>query len=284
MAETFDLAWNWREQNQYFQERLCAQLIQALASCSNVLYEMFNEGEWYDPAQRRRHERHFLRFFRARTSTPLLSNLDHIKGDALLRDDADVVTLHPKGWVGVFAPFAQGFHSAPAKPYLYSEPVPEFDGDAPPLADVRRSVWETALAGAGWVNQNDLSFGWDSRTAVRARAEIRDRAYDWAGHCARFFNQSGVRFWEMEPRGALASSGICLAQPGEAYVVLATGQPKLTVDLSARPDAQYDARWYSPDAGTFQTSGTVQGGSTAQEFVPPSADDVVLLLQRRTRR
>ena len=27
MPEQFDAAWNWREQNQYFQERFCARLI-----------------------------------------------------------------------------------------------------------------------------------------------------------------------------------------------------------------------------------------------------------------
>ena len=54
MPEAFDPEWNWREQNQYFQERFCARLITELKPCSNVLYEIFNEGEWYDREQRQR--------------------------------------------------------------------------------------------------------------------------------------------------------------------------------------------------------------------------------------
>jgi hypothetical protein len=156
----FDPAWDWREQNQYFQERFCARLIAELSSCSNVFYEMFNEGEWYDREKRHRHEQHFLAFFRVRCRNLLLSNSDHIALDDPHADPKlDVITLHPKDWVGHFPVFEHGFGGTPAKPYLYSEPVPEFNGETPSLDDVRRSVWETALAGAGWVNQNILHVG-----------------------------------------------------------------------------------------------------------------------------
>ena len=196
MPEQFDPDWNWREQNQYFQERFCARLIAEFAPCSNVLFEMFNEGEWYDRQKRNRHEQHFLAFFRARCDNLLLSNSDHIASDDPHTDPKlDVVTLHPKDWVGHFPVFERGFRKMPPKPYLYSEPVPEFDGETPSLDDVRRSVWETALAGAGWVNQNDPSFGWDGCAVIAVQATARDRAYDIAGHCARFFNQGEVRFW-----------------------------------------------------------------------------------------
>jgi len=66
---------------------------------ANVIYEMFNEGEWYDKASRRRHEQHFLAFFRARCANILLSNSDAIAGDRPHEDaKVDVVSLHPQGW------------------------------------------------------------------------------------------------------------------------------------------------------------------------------------------
>ncbi|MBM3497692.1 MAG: hypothetical protein FJX74_03375, partial [Armatimonadetes bacterium] len=220
MAESFSPEWEWRARNQYFQERFCARLIAELAPGPNVLYEMFNEGEWYDPEQRRRHEQHFLSFFRARCANLLVSNTDHLRGDDPHNDPkVDTVSLHPHGWVGHFPTFEKGFRDPSPRPYLYSEPVPEFDGESPPLGEVRRSLWETALAGAGWVNQNDTSFGWNPRAAIASRAAARDRAYDQAGHCARFMNDGGVRFWEMAPHGELAGTGVCLARPGEEYVV-----------------------------------------------------------------
>ena len=153
MGETFDATWSRRQRNQYLQERFCARLISALAPYSNVLYEMFNEGEWYDAEKQHRHEQHFLAFFRARCANPLLSNSDHLVADAPYDDlKVDVISLHPYGWAKYFPIFERGFREKPPRPYLCSEPVPEFDGDSPTLAEVPRSMWETALAGAGWVN------------------------------------------------------------------------------------------------------------------------------------
>ena len=280
MPTQFDPAWNWREQNQYFQERFCARLIAELTPCSNVMYEMFNEGEWYDREKRNRHEQHFLTFFRARCKNLLLSNSDHIASDAPHSDPkVDVVTLHPKGWVGYFPVFEQGFHKTPPKPYLYSEPVPEFNGETPSLDDIRRSVWETTLAGAGWVNQNDPSFGWDRRTTVAAQAAARDRAYDIAGHCARFFNQGDVRFWEMEPNGRLASTGACLAHSGKEYVVYSPSGGSFTVDLSAARNVKLELRWYNPWNGQSQESGTVVGGNGATRLKSPFRGDAVAHLR-----
>ena len=275
----FNAAWNWRQQNQYFQERYCAALMENLRSYSNVIYEMFNEGEWYDRASRHQHEQHFLTFFEAHCGNLLLSNSDHITGDAPHHDaKLDVITLHPKGWVGQFNRFTEGFGSSPPKPYLYSEPVPEFDGETPSLDDIRRSVWETTLAGAGWVNQNDPSFGWDARTAIAAKATARDRAYDYAGYCARFFNQSGVRFWEMAPRGQLASTGICLARPGTEYVVYSPAGGGFTMDLAAAAGKELTVRWFHPRTGDFHSATAITGGNSSHSFEPPFAGDAVLHL------
>ena len=280
MPKEFDATWDWKQQNQYFQERFCAELIAALQPLSNVVYEMFNEGEWYDKAQRRRHEQHFLAFFRARCQNLLLSNSDAIAGDQPHQDPKlDIVTLHPQGWVGQARLFALGFRGLPARPYLLSEPVPEFGSDKPSLEEVRRSMWEVTTAGAGWVNQNDLSFGWDKRTAVAAQAARRDLAYDYAGHCARFFNDGGVHFWEMSPQGGLAANGACLAQPGVEYVVYLASGGIVTIDLSTASGKDMGVRWFNPRTGQFHPGQAIRGGSSAQEFKPPFAGDAVLHLR-----
>lgn len=282
MPVEFDPSWTWQQQNQYFQERFCAKLVETLAPFSNVLFEMFNEGEWYPRRPRRQHEAHFLAFFRARCTNLLLSNADHL-GDvrAHLDPDPDVVTLHPPGWVGQAAAFVRGFGTQPPKPYLYSEPVPEFNGSVPTLDDVRRSVWETALAGAGWVNQNDPSFGWDPRTTIAAQTRARDQAYDIAGHCARFFNGGGIRFWEMKPEGSLTSTGVCLARPGEEYVVYSAVLRKFTLDLAAARQRVLSVRWYNPRTGQFQSAAEIPGGNVQQVFEPPFDGDAVLHLRAK---
>lgn len=281
MPSDFDVAWNWRQRNQYFQERFCAKLISELAPFSNVIFELFNEGEWYAAVARRHHEQHFLEFFRARCDNLLLSNTDGIHGDAPHQDArVDVITLHPQGWIGKFPVFAKGFHTAPPKPYLYSEPVPEFDGVKPSLAEVRRSVWETVLAGAGWVNQNDLSFGWDVRAAIAKQALARDHAYDLAGHCARFFHDFGVRFWRMHPDENVASTGICLTAPGEEYVVYTPTNAPFTVDLSSAAGHKFKVQWMNPATGEFLIDAAEIEGGAIHTFQSPELRDAVLYLRK----
>jgi hypothetical protein len=155
MGSAYDTAWTRQQKNQFFQERFAAKLIIELAPCSNVMYEMFNEGEWYNPTQRRQHEQHFLAFFRARCKNLLFSNTDHITGDRPQGDaKVDVVALHNTLWTGKFGVFQSGFNTRPAKPYFEEEPVPEFDGGNLSMETIRLALWERALAGAGFVNQN----------------------------------------------------------------------------------------------------------------------------------
>jgi len=281
MPDVFDPKWNRRQQNQFFQERLCAKLIETLRPFSNVIYEMFNEGEWYERRQRREHEQHFLAFFRARCDNLLLSNTDGITGDRPHADaKVDIVTLHPQPWVGHYKDFTNGFFATPPKPYLCSEPVPEFDGEKPSLDEIRHSLWEITLAGAGWVNQNDPSFGWDKRASISAKAAPRDRAYDLAGIAARFFNASGVKFWEMSPQPALASTGLCLAQPGVEYLVYAPKGGRFTVDLSAAVGRKFDVRWLNPRTGDLQSAPVASGEKATVELTPPFTGDAVLHLRK----
>jgi len=250
---------------------------------------MFNEGEWYDRTLRLRHEEHFLRFFRKRTAAPLMTNTDHVhdRGWApRLNPAVDILSLHKTPWTGHYATFEKEFHATPARPIFESEPVPSFGFFQPGFGDkevtldtLRAAVWERALAGAGWVAQNDLSFGWNPRTAMARHAALRDRAYDRIGHAARFFNRSGVAFWNMAPRGELAGTGMCLARPGAEYVVYAPKGGAFTVDLTAAKGKTLTARWYDPRTGVFRAAGEVAGGDAARTFTPPFAGDAVLHLK-----
>jgi hypothetical protein len=245
------------------------------------MYEMFNEGEWYNPTQRHQHEQHFLAFFRARCANLLLSNTDHITGDNPHSDaKVDIVTLHSQPWTGKFGNFQTGFNTTPVKPYLESEPVPEFNGTTPPMAEIRQCVWERALAGAGWVNQNDTSFGWDPGAAITAQAANRNLAYDYAGHCARFFNgtNADVQFWNMQPNSTLATTGICLARAGMEYVVYSASGASFGVNLSASTNA-FTVRWYNPRTGQTTTNANLNGGSASQVFTKPDTNDWTLHLK-----
>lgn len=287
MPARYNPDWTRQQKNQYFQERFADRLAAELHDCGNVIFEMFNEGEWYDPAQRRLHEQHFLRFFRKRTTAPLVTNVDHIRSrDFGLRQDpaVDIISLHGKPWTGHFARFEKEFKAEPARVVFESEPVPSFGApDAAPedvvsLDILRAAVWERALSGSGWVAQNDASFGWDPKSAMAGQANLRDQAYNQIGHAARFFNQTGVEFWEMSPDSKLASTAVCLAEAGRAYVAYAPHSGDISVDLSATA-SQVNVKWINPRTGTEAAVEPVQGGDKGF-FQAPGPGDWVLYLRQ----
>lgn len=101
-----------------------------------------------------------------------------------------------------------------------------------------------------------------------------------AGHCACFFNQGNVQFWELEPNAKLASTGVCLAKAGEEYVIYSASGEPFTVDLSAVLDTTLVVRWYNPRIGRSQESPRVAGGNAATTFAAPFTGDAVLHLSR----
>jgi len=294
MPAEFRSDWTWQQKNQWFQERYAEKLIEELKGCSNVIFEMFNEGEWYERNQRQRHEEHFLHFFRKRTTAPLMTNTDHIRsGEWRPRQnpDVDILSLHKKPWTGQYEVFVKAFRAEPAMVVFESEPVPSIGGLEPAQKGevlitpeiVRRTVWERALAGAGFVAQNDASFGWNPKCGMAAQKALRDEVYDIVGYAARFFNDSDVRFWQMAPHGELTSTGRCLAQPGVEYVIYAPTGGAFTVDLSAAPDKLLAVRWYSPLTGRSCPATQIAGGNTTHKFTPPFEGDAILHLSLAIR-
>jgi hypothetical protein len=186
--------------------------------------------------------------------------------------------------------FVKAFRAEPVRVIFESEPVPAIGGLEPaqqgqPVITpeiVCRTVWERALAGAGFVAQNDTSFAWNPRCAMATQAKLRDEVYDCIGHATRFFNQSEVRFWLMAPHPELAGTGICLAQPGFEYVVYAPAGGEFTVDLTAADGKTLSGRWFNPSTGESQLTGDFSGSSTRQRFVSPFPGDAVLFLKMKS--
>lgn len=282
MPPTYDPGWTRQQKHQYFLERFCDRIIQATADQPNVMYEMFNEGEWYDQANLRAFQVHFLNFFKARTPRVTMVNDDHV-GGADFRGEAncDVISWHRPNWssstsvTDSFNYYAPAFAGSPVKPFFFSEPVPEYQGDSSQHDGLMRLMWGTVLAGAGFVVQNDASFGFDPNASIAAEAADRDVVLDREGHCARFFNASGVEFWTMAPNGALSSSGVCLADPGREYVAYSqSGTSTFNLNMSAGTGT-FNCRFYNPKTGQFGATFQRPGGGT-QSFSKPDSGDWVL--------
>lgn len=282
MPATYNAGWTRQQKHQFFLERFCERIIQATADQPNVIYEMFNEGEWYNQTNLRAFQVHFLNFFKARTARVTMVNDDHVSG-ADFRGEAncDVISWHRPNWTSAttaadgFNYYVPAFTGSPVKPFFFSEPVPEYQGAAGLHDAIMRLMWGTVLAGSGFVVQNDTSFGFDPQAAMAAEAADRDVVLDREGHCARFFNASGVQFWTMVPSGALASTGVCLADPGREYVVYAqSGSSTFNLNLSAGTGT-FNCRFYNPRTGVFGSTFSSPGGTT-RSFTKPDTGDWVL--------
>jgi len=92
-----------------------------------------------------------------------------------------------------------------------------------------------------------------------------------------------INLTAMVPRGDLASSGYCLADPGEEYLVyLPAGS--VTLDLSGA-SRDFSLEWFNPATGeTVFGGGTTQGGSRTHFRAPFQGDAVLFLKATSSRR
>jgi len=287
MPASFEPSWSAAEKHQYYLERFCDRLIAATGDRPNIMYEMFNEGEWYDQTDLRAFELHFLDFFKQRTAQPLLINDDHVAGADFRGEPlADLLSLHQPNWStsssakDAFDHYAPEFAASPAKPFFFSEPVPSFDGGSGQRDAMMRLMWGTLLGGAGFVVQNDTSFGFAPAAAMVAQAAERDGMLDLEGHAARLFTEIVSSLDGFAPDGSACSTGVCLVRPGEIYLAYLQDGASLTVDLSAA-SGQLEARFYDPRAGSFAAPPiSVTGGAPSEPFQAPATGDWVLVVAK----
>ncbi|MEW6750535.1 MAG: DUF6298 domain-containing protein [Candidatus Latescibacterota bacterium] len=81
----------------------------------------------------------------------------------------------------------------------------------------------------------------------------------------------------MQPREELASTGYCLAEPGQAYIIYLPGGAQVTVDVGA---GRYQVEWIHPFEGTA-TPGTPVDGGAQRTLAAPFAGDAVVFLRRQ---
>ncbi|MBI5529519.1 MAG: hypothetical protein HY897_24605 [Deltaproteobacteria bacterium] len=277
----FDPSWRWQKKNQFFQERFCERMIDTLKGFDNVMFEMFNEGEWYDQGNLLKHQTHFLSFFRKRTDAITAVNDDHVlAGDYQGNPECDVITNHSPRWDAMppardfFDHYVAAFGKTPPKPCFFSEPVPEFRGEADRLDALMRMAWGTALGGAGFVLQNDASFGFDTKAAIASKAAERDAALDRLGHITKVLDDPSLNIEAMRPDAAVAAGLPALCERGRMYIVYVESQKSVTLDLSDAPGA-FDARFFDPKTGKPGPPVEVSGGAK-RSIDKPGTDDQVL--------
>ena len=99
------------------------------------------------------------------------------------------------------------------------------------------------------------------RLNIRRTRLLSDRVHDIA---------------RMQPRGDLASSGFCLANEGEDYIVYVPRQEEIRV-RGLQVGRKYQCEWFNGVKGSVEPTAQITSETAALELRPPS-DGTVLFL------
>jgi hypothetical protein len=183
-----------------------------------------------------------------------------------------VLQAQPGQWT---SPSAQAFNST-ADPYASNPPAA--DGTRISLLDTdhigymiyrddaaftRAWVWKSFLRGHHPVLMEDLggNSGW-----LAGRSAM--------GHTRTYAGKMNLA--TMTPQGALSSTGYCLANAGNEYLVFQSGSGAFTVNLAGN---SYAYEWFNPATGSVASTGTVGASGGNQTFTPPFTGPAVLYLK-----
>ena len=257
------------------QEAYVRKVIDTVNGFDHVLYEISNENhpastEW---------QYHMIRFIQAYETT---KPKQHPVGMTFQYKGGSNQTLFdsPADWISPNNKADGG--------YDYKKNPPPADGKKVILSDTDHLwgvggdaawVWKTFLRGHNPIFMDPYGRTLEGRSADEAWDPPR-RAMGQTLRYARRMNLAAMR-----PRGNLASTKYCLANPvktGSEYLVYLPDGGMVTVDLSAA-HGRLAVEWFDCATGKTSSDETVDGGAK-RDFTAPFAGATVLYLRATTDR
>ncbi len=176
-----------------------------------------------------------------------------------------------------------------ASPADWISPPHEAEGDFgykdnPPPSDGRKVI--LADTDHMWGVGGDVAWVWKSFCRSVHPIFMDDMDDNWEpvrrnmGYALRFAER--MELVRMRPMGELASSGYCLANPGQEYLVYLPQGGKVSIDLRAAAH-RVRVEWFNPVTGETTEGTTVAGGGRV-ELGAPFAGEGVLYLAADGRR
>jgi len=186
--------------------------------------------------------------------TPLLGTNSKLTG-ASIQTDWDEVFASTKTWVNNSAAAGKKWVVANDEQGDAKIGVPDdsYIG-TPSIHSIRKeTLWGNLMAGGAGV---EYYFGYSLPHSDLTCQDFRsrDKSWDYVRFALSFFKNNNVPFWQMKESASLVSSGWCLSQEGNVYVVYLKngGIANLTINTSGT----YNVKWYDPRNG-----GSLQNGS-----------------------
>ncbi len=259
-----------------FQEAYVRKVIDTVNDLDNVLYEIANESGAYSTEW----QEHFIRFIHDHERTkpkqhPVGMTFQYARDPKqrgananLLKSSADWISPNPD-----------------AGEFNYRHNPPPAEGRKVILTDTDHLwgiggdvawVWKSFFRGLNPLfmdpyKQEVLQGGADSkwepmRLAMGVTRRLAER----------------VNLAAMTPRGELTSSGYCLADPRNEYLVYAPDKVEVNVNLADAPGV-YQVAWIHPMEGRTVATSSTSGGA-ARTFTAPLDSGAILHLKRESKQ
>lgn len=245
------------------QEMYVRKVIDTLNDLDNVLWEIVNESH----AESTSWQYHMINLIHAYESTkakkhPVLMTVQYPGGSNLTLFNSPADAVSPNSGDG------------------YASNPPAADGRKVIISDTDhlwgiggdyKWVWKTFLMGMHPIfmdpYQKDLY-------AAELPEDVRLLIRKNMGYTLAYAKR--MNLVNMVPRPDLASSGYCLAEEGQEYLIYSENGG-VAVDLSSAK-GQLTVEWLNPLTGTLTAGGTIPGGES-RFFSAPFNDDAVLYLK-----
>lgn len=263
------------------QEDYVRKVIDTLNDLDNVLYEIANEATC-NSAEWQYHMVNFIKNYQRTKPKQHPVGMTAVYTPNVGSCD-DVLVNSPADWI---SPGGVDYKITP--PAATGAKVIVLDTDHIwGVGGDRTWVWKSFTRGLNPIYMDPIDFS--QPTMIRPKNQDKDdmilSARSAMGRTLAYANKMNVA--AMVPRGDLASTGYCLANPGREYLVYVPPRRRhsipligslfkstVTVDLSAAV-GKLTVEWFNPRTGTSTNGGTTTGKGL-RSFTAPFGGDAVL--------
>lgn len=259
------------------QERYVRKVLDTLNDLDNVLYEISNETGDYSTQW----QYHMIRFIKesekGKPKQHRVGMTFQYSSDPKQHGTNKLLFDSPADWISPGRVAADGYD------YLHNPPPA--DGKKVILNDTDHLggiigdsawVWKSFCRGHNPIFMDP----YDNHVLGKGPPEQWNALRRSLGHTRRLADR--VNLGAMTPRGELASTGYCLAEPGAAYIAYLPSGGEVTVDLSGA-SGTFQVEWVHPVEGTI-TPGQPATSGTKQAFTAPFSGEAVLYLSKREKK
>lgn len=250
------------------QEAYIRKVVDTVNDLDNVLYEITNETAIFS----KEWQYHIVRYIKTYEATrPKQHPVGMTAFDSGREGSTEALFRSPADWI---SPQNDGVSGD------YTDDPPAADGRKVIISDTdhlwgvggdRIWVWKSFTRGLNPIYMDPIKKG--DGTVDPQWMEAR-KTMGQTRRLAKCMNLAA-----MAPRGDLASSQYCLANPGQEYLVYLPDGEQVTVDLSPCKGT-LQVEWVHPVDGTVKPAAPIQGGSKCRLQAPFSGDAVLYLWRK----